>query len=889
MATYDGRMIVPSKGPRDARIVCVGESPSDYEVKAGEPFVGPAGGYLNLGFKTAAIDRSQVYLMNLVPIQPEGNKFKNHSEEDLQWGLERFEAELDTLKPEIVVALGAEPLKHLLDLKGITKWRGTLFHPEHWPVQDLSDNTGTFIAPGVGGIDRPWPVLPTFHPSSILQSKDFTKIWWIRLDLQRAQKYLHGKWDWSYEDRKWYTQGDVSAFERFVDRVCGSSGPGSHFVAVDTENEPCYIVACANEEEVHAFMWHESFREPLTRLMQHPKVLKAAHNLNHDWTFFTKRLGIDPKYPFVDTYGVAHILSPEMSKALSPGSSTRFTYWPYHKWMYAYDPVAYCGLDTACAADIYWGEYEEVNGLARTGYDLWPLIQFDHRLQEVLMEMQWRGVPIDEGARGGVEEELRDKLNDAEDAVRDIAKPIIRNRLDKFRKPHLFFIQKRCECCHNGKALKEQCWRCAGYVDKPKLTELKEKWRAIGGEYSEKFEPKLKADYENLLLAPCKECEGLGKFDYWKPFNPDSPQQISDVIYRGLGIAPRRYMGAETVRYERLEPIQNRHPLIKQYVQTQAVRADYDTIVRLKPGNDGKLHSILDPFGTTSGRVACKEGLLEPGTNLMNLPYRARRLVKAPEGEFILYPDMEQIEARAVAVLSRDQKLWEVFKSGEDSHMYALNLVKDATGFDMNDVSVGPHAGDGRQFMKRGMYAFMYGIREKHFAGELGISVELAAQILQALGYTFSGVQRWKDGISEEIFTTRHVRTPGLHQRKFLDRIALAKTKDLDYEILKKGLSHKPQDMAARILAEGLLDIRSKYESLLTPLMHVHDALAMTALLERKHEAVKAALECMNREKWGMNFSAGMSVGPNWWVASLKDSDKVKEGYGEWTMEAFLS
>jgi DNA polymerase I-like protein with 3'-5' exonuclease and polymerase domains len=791
---------------------------------------------------------------------------------------------------KIVIALGAEVTRLLSGLQNISLWRGSLLHPEHWPVIPLMDTRGEPVAPARPEIDiTPLPpdvaLLPSYDPMELVRTRDYRLIWWLRRDFKRAKEYIDGKWDWGWEQREYYLTSNVSEFERFVDKTIAIGGA----IGCDTESAPYWVVSFSDEQETHSFCWDEAFRPAVTRLLNAQNVVIVAHNLNHDWTFFQKRLGFDMSgtYPFCDSMGLAHNLDPEERSSLSPHASTRFTYWPYHKWMSAYDTVAYCALDTACSFDIYWGAMPRIceDGLA-------AITQHDHRLQKILMEMQWRGVKVDEGNRALVEKKLKKKLKEAEDVVVAHAKPIVAARLTVFRKPHLFLVQKTCKCCGGGKKATQACWRC--YLrsrgvepeEKPNKSFL---ISTLSESEALEFASLKKAELEDALFVPCHECKGTGKYDHWMPLNVGSTSQMSDIIYRGLAIRPRTYMGAETLRYERLEPIQDKHPIIRDYITMQKIRAEFKTVERLRPGPDGRLHCVFDPFGTTSGRVACKEGLLEVGTNLMNLPYEARALIIPEPGDFILYPDMAQIEARCVAVLSQDPKLLSIYASGEDSHMEVLYAVEQATGFNFNSVSQGPHAGDGRQFAKRATYAFMYGIRAAHLSGELGVSISLAQQILDAMRLTFTGVQAWKDGIETEIFTTRYVRTPEGHQRRFLDRIADKKTGGLDYEVLKKGLSHKPQDMAAQILAEGLMKIHENHSEVLTPLLHIHDALVLSAALDNRHAAVYTAIEALSTEKWGMQFPADCSVGGDWYIASLSDKKKVEKGYGEWVLSEFLA
>jgi len=62
----DATQTVFGEGPSDACLMLIGETPGDQEDKAGEPFVGPAGGLLNRALREIGIDRTQAYVTNAV-------------------------------------------------------------------------------------------------------------------------------------------------------------------------------------------------------------------------------------------------------------------------------------------------------------------------------------------------------------------------------------------------------------------------------------------------------------------------------------------------------------------------------------------------------------------------------------------------------------------------------------------------------------------------------------------------------------------------------------------------------------------------------------------------------------------------------------------------------
>lgn len=147
-----GTQTVFGDGPEDAEVMLVGEQPGDKEDLAGEPFVGPAGRILDEGLAAAGIDRSRAYVTNAVKHfkwEPRGkvrlHKTPNRAEQVAcrPW----LEAELEAVRPKVLVCLGATAAKSLLGSSfKVTQSRGQLVDSD--------------LAPHV---------LATVHPSSILR------------------------------------------------------------------------------------------------------------------------------------------------------------------------------------------------------------------------------------------------------------------------------------------------------------------------------------------------------------------------------------------------------------------------------------------------------------------------------------------------------------------------------------------------------------------------------------------------------------------------------------------------------------------------------------------------------------------------------------------------
>ena len=135
-------------------VMMIGEQPGDQEDKQGRPFVGPAGKLLDKALDEAEIDRGKVYVTNAVKHfkwEPRG-KLRIHKKPSMKeinacrpW----LDAELETVKPKLIVALGATAAQGLLG----SSFRITQAHGE---VQE---------APGLP------PIIATLHPSAILRAQ----------------------------------------------------------------------------------------------------------------------------------------------------------------------------------------------------------------------------------------------------------------------------------------------------------------------------------------------------------------------------------------------------------------------------------------------------------------------------------------------------------------------------------------------------------------------------------------------------------------------------------------------------------------------------------------------------------------------------------------------
>jgi DNA polymerase len=155
LAGFDGcalkataTQVVFADGNPQGRLMLVGEAPGRDEDLEGRPFVGRSGKLLDRMLAAIGLDRSSVYIANVVPWRPPGNR--TPSPQETQVCLPFIQRQIELCNPDVLVCLGGPSAETLLGQKGITKIRGRWF----------DYMTGT----------RAIRAMPTFHPAFLLRS-----------------------------------------------------------------------------------------------------------------------------------------------------------------------------------------------------------------------------------------------------------------------------------------------------------------------------------------------------------------------------------------------------------------------------------------------------------------------------------------------------------------------------------------------------------------------------------------------------------------------------------------------------------------------------------------------------------------------------------------------
>jgi len=153
--------VVFGVGNPEAKLVFVGEAPGEEEDLQGEPFVGRAGQLLTKMIQAMGLTREQIYIANIVKCRPDmpqgvtGNR--KPTKQEMETCVPYLRAQLEVIKPTVMVALGATAVEGLLG-----------------PVGNIGSLRGRFLE------YRGTPLMPTYHPSYLLRNQSNTekrKVW----------------------------------------------------------------------------------------------------------------------------------------------------------------------------------------------------------------------------------------------------------------------------------------------------------------------------------------------------------------------------------------------------------------------------------------------------------------------------------------------------------------------------------------------------------------------------------------------------------------------------------------------------------------------------------------------------------------------------------------
>lgn len=430
---------VPAYGPRDTDIVLVGEAPGEHEesYSAGpRPFVGPSGQELDRMLHEASILRAECFTTNVSKFRPPNNDIEHFflkKKEAAQRGvpelmgrypllpitsgLSELHDEIDSIRPNVIVAMGGTALWALTGHEGITLWRNSTL--DSLPIKG-----------------RIYKVIPTFHPVVVLYQWSFRAI--AVHDLKKVQRehsfpeIRRPEYDFILRP----TLTDVAATHMFLMKKL-EKGPCRLAVDLETRDEfiacvgiawnrlsaICIPFMCTERKDGY---WSETeekiAREMVCEIIQHPNAEIIGQNFLYDAQYFAWewKKAVLAK---IDTMWQQHICFPSMPKALYFISSMYCRYHEYWKdegknWDKSIPEEKLWAYNCTDAVTT-WEASQVLDGLIRK-WNLGQQFAFQMSLFEPVLVMMLQGCRINTARRNEFTMEILEEVRKRDEWFVDV-------------------------------------------------------------------------------------------------------------------------------------------------------------------------------------------------------------------------------------------------------------------------------------------------------------------------------------------------------------------------------------------------------------------------------------------------------------------------------------
>ena len=379
---------------------------------------------------------------------------------------------------------------------------------------------------------------------------------------------------------------------------------------------------------------------------------------------------------------------------------------------------------------------------------------------------------------------------------------------------------------------------------------------------------------KDLSLQYHKELTRLEK-TIWKEageeFNINSPKVLSSILFDKLQLAEKRQKktptGALSTKESELEKLRDKHPIIALVLEYRELAKLLSTYIDAIPpllDKNSRLHSTFLQAGTTTGRMASNS------PNLQNIPNktilgRAIRHAFVAEKDFKLVSlDYSQIELRIAAILSKDKKLIEIFKNGEDVHagvaMRVFKVPKESVDKSM------------RTRAKTINFGILYGMGINALRANLGVRRQEAQEFYNKYFETFAGLAVYLDKIKAEAERKGYTKTLFGRKRYFAGLnsplpYVRAQAERMATNAPIQGTQADLIKIAMKRIDEHIKSIKHKDDMRL--ILQVHDELVYEVKDSLVNEAIKNFKQLMEtilsaEETFGVSIMVKVEVGENW-------------------------
>jgi DNA polymerase-1 len=325
-------------------------------------------------------------------------------------------------------------------------------------------------------------------------------------------------------------------------------------------------------------------------------------------------------------------------------------------------------------------------------------------------------------------------------------------------------------------------------------------------------------------------------------FNLNSPKQLSQALFKDLGLIPPGRGGKTASGYystaaDVLESLRSQHAvpaLVLEYREYTKLKSTYvDALQDQVNPRTKRVHTSYNQTGSVTGRIASTD------PNLQNIPIRTelgrqvRRAFVAEPGWSLIAIDYSQIELRVAAHMAQDKAMLEAFRQNKDIHTTTAAAV----------LNIPPEqvTSDQRRDAKAINFGLIYGMSPYGLTQTTDLTLAEAEDFVDTYFKRFPGIKKYLDDIREQARTKGYVETL-LGRKRYFPRLATASNQNEKRREEREAINAPIQGTAADIMKLAMIAVDNALEKSglkARMLLQVHDEL----VLEAPQEEVKGTIE----------------------------------------------
>jgi len=353
-----------------------------------------------------------------------------------------------------------------------------------------------------------------------------------------------------------------------------------------------------------------------------------------------------------------------------------------------------------------------------------------------------------------------------------------------------------------------------------------------------------------------------------KPFNINSTQQLSDILFNRLRLEPpdrgrKTASGFYSTSGEVLDALSGKHPVVDWVIEHRELSKLKSTYVDALPAavdaKTGRVHTSYSQIGAVTGRLSSSN------PNLQNIPIRTeegRRVrngfIAAP-GHVLLSVDYSQIELRIVAHMAQDRAMLDAFHAGQDIHA--------ATAAAIYNVPLEQVTKEMRRHAKAINFGLIYGMSAFGLTRSTELTLAEADEFVKAYFTRFPGIKKYLDGIRRQAARDGYVETL-LGRRRYFPALQGRINAVMKNREEREAINAPIQGTAADIMKIAMLHIPPALKQAglqARMLLQVHDELVLEVPESELEKTVRLVQDVMGSAyKLDIPLSTEARSGRSW-------------------------